>query len=91
MHRYCLDTLLVILNRYLREFLGNLEGRKHYFKRTEVSASAYSSEKIAASEELRVLEGEILCSLAAPGIEIDLDDGVKVKYAKFGNALVVIK
>ncbi len=41
-------------------------------------------------EELRVYERDVLFPLAAQRIEIDLDDGVKVNYARFGSALAKI-
>ena len=66
-----------------------------------ISASASPREKTSALkeieklsqtlEELRVYERDVLFPLAAQQIEIDLDDGVKVNYAKFGSALAVIK
>ena len=37
--------------------------------------------------ELKEYEDEILYPLASQQIEIDLDDGVEVNYAKFGEAL----
>ena len=37
--------------------------------------------------ELRAYEDEILYPLAMQRIAIDLDDGVKVNYKKFGEAL----
>ena len=42
-------------------------------------------------EELDEYEHEMLYPLATQQIEIDLDDGVKVNYAKFGKALKEIK
>ncbi|HPH97289.1 MAG TPA: BREX-1 system adenine-specific DNA-methyltransferase PglX [Anaerolineaceae bacterium] len=101
MHRYTKDTVSVILNRYLREFRAKLEARKSYLEHISISASATPKEKTVAVkdieklnqilEELRVYERDILYPLAAQPIEIDLDDGVKVNYAKFGRALVAIK
>ena len=38
-------------------------------------------------EELEDYEREILYPLATKQIDIDLDDGVKVNYPKFGQAL----
>ncbi|MBF0290379.1 MAG: class I SAM-dependent DNA methyltransferase, partial [SAR324 cluster bacterium] len=38
-------------------------------------------------EELEDYEREVLYPLATQQIEIDLDDGVKVNYNKFGKAL----
>jgi type II restriction/modification system DNA methylase subunit YeeA len=100
MHRYNKDTISVILNHYLREFRAKLEAQKSYLEQISISASASPKEKTSALkdieklsqalEELRVYERDVLYPLAAQRIEIDLDDGVKVNYAKFGNALAKI-
>jgi len=37
--------------------------------------------------EMEQYEREVLYPLATKQIEIDLDEGVKVNYAKFGSAL----
>ena len=97
MHRYKPDTVSVILNKYLREFRGKLEARKSYLEQVSISASASPREKTSALkeienlnkilEELRVYERDVLYPLATQRLEIDLDDGVKVNYAKFGSAL----
>jgi len=97
MHRYNKDTISVILNRYLREFRAKLEARKSYLEQISISVSASPKEKTSALkdieklsltlEELRVYERDVLYPLATQRIEIDLDDGVKVNYAKFGKAL----
>ena len=100
MHRYTKNTVSIVLNKYLREFHGKLELRKSYLEQISISASAEPREKTAALkeiqaldkklEEIRVYERDILFPLAAQHIEIDLDDGVKVNYAKFGSALAKI-
>lgn len=100
MQRYTKDTLSVILNRYLREFRGKLAARKSYLEQISISASANPREKTGALkemeglnkklEELRVYERDTLFPLAAQRVEIDLDDGVKVNYAKFGGAVARI-
>jgi len=100
MHRYTPDTVSVILNRYLREFRSKLEARRGYLEQISINASATPREKTAAIkeieklnktlEELRVYEREILFPLATQRLVIDLDDGVKVNYAKFGKALAKI-
>lgn len=41
--------------------------------------------------ELKEYEGEVLYPLATEQVKIDLDDGVKVNYGKFGGALSPIK
>jgi len=101
MHRYTPDTVSIVLNDYLREFRAKLTGRKEHLKQISISGSASSRDKTAALKEIEKLktviaeletyETEILYPLATQRIEIDLDDGVKVNYNKFGNALKKIK
>ena len=86
-----------MLNDYLREFRAKLEARQNHLKRVEVSADASQSEKTKAVKEINKLatiieelddyEREILYPLAIEQIHIDLDDGVKANYPKFGLAL----
>jgi hypothetical protein len=62
-----------------------------------ISADAKTSEKTWALKqienykktiaELEEYEREVLYPLATEQVEIDLDDGVKVNYPKFGAAL----
>lgn len=97
LHRYRPDTVSIVLNDYLREFRAKLEARQNHLKRVEVSADASQSEKTKAVKEINKLatiieelndyEREILYPLAIEQIHIDLDDGVKVNYPKFGLAL----
>ena len=97
MHRYRPDTLSVILNDYLREFQTKLTARQSYLETLSISESAPPSEKTKALREIEKLkkdltelkdyERQILYPLATQQIEIDLDDGVKVNYPKFGKAL----
>lgn len=44
----------------------------------------------AQAEEVRIFE-EKIHHLADQMIQIDLDDGVKVNYAKFADVLAIIK
>lgn len=97
MHRYRSDTVSVVLNDYLREFRTKLQARKESYEQVEVSASASQKEKTQAIkaidkinkvlDELNDYEHDILYPLAGQNIEIDLDDGVKANYPKFGKAL----
>ena len=97
MHRYQPDTISIILNDYLREFRTKLIARREHLEQVSISASAKKTEKTKALkeieklkktiEELDTYENEILYPLATQKIEIDLDDGVKVNYKKFGTAL----
>ena len=97
MHRYRPDTVSVILNDYLREFQTKLTARQSYLETLSISESATPSEKTKALREIEKLkkdltelkdyERQTLYPLATQQIEIDLDDGVKVNYPKFGKAL----
>jgi type II restriction/modification system DNA methylase subunit YeeA len=97
MHRYRPDTVSVVLNDYLREFRTKLTARKNHLEAVSVSASASQGEKTKALKEIDKLnrmiqemeeyERDVLYPLATEQVEIDLDDGVKVNYNKFGVAL----
>ena len=97
MHRYRPDTVSIILNDYLREFRAKLNARKAHLQQVERSPATPQKDKTRALKEidkigktlheLRDYEDEILYPLATQQVEIDLDDGVKVNYNKFGKAL----
>ena len=97
MHRYRPDTVSVVLNDYLREFRTKLMARREHLEQISISASASSAEKTRAIKEIEKLkktideldsyERDILYPLATQKVEIDLNDGVKVNYKKFGKAL----
>jgi type II restriction/modification system DNA methylase subunit YeeA len=97
MHRYRPDTVSVVLNDYLREFRTKLSAHKNHLEAVSISSNASAGEKTKALkdienhrkmiDELDVYEREVLYPLATEQVEIDLDDGVKVNYQKFGEAL----
>ncbi|MEZ7891081.1 MAG: BREX-1 system adenine-specific DNA-methyltransferase PglX [Candidatus Wallbacteria bacterium] len=97
MHRYRPDTVSVILNNYLREFRLKLTSKNTDYERISISGDASASEKARALKEIEKIkkilneldkyERETLYPLASNRISIDLDDGVKVNYQKFGAAL----
>ncbi len=97
MHRYKSDTMSVVLNDYLREFITKLEATRENLEAVSIKSDASGSEKTKALKEienikkmikeLREFEKDVLYPLATEKIEIDLDDGVKVNYPKFGSAL----
>jgi type II restriction/modification system DNA methylase subunit YeeA len=97
MHRYRPDTVSVVLNDYLREFRAKLIEEKNRELAKSISASSSQSEKTKALKEIEKItkmiaemeeyEREVLYPLATEQVEIDLDDGVKVNYLKFGAAL----
>ena len=96
MHRYTPSTVSTVLNEYLREFKAKLEVRRQHHER--LAAGAGTPREIATAEkevdrlrmvilELDEYEQDVLYPIATRQISIDLDDGVKVNYPKFGAAL----
>lgn len=101
LHRYRPETVSVLLNDYLREFIRKLEAaRAELEKRSNDSAisqgqrtKALKASSVVAKQvvELTEWERDVIFPLAQQKIEIDLDDGVKANYPKFGAALKPIK
>lgn len=101
MHRYRTDTVSVILNDYLREFRSKLESYRRAQEVVSISSEASPAQKTKALKELEatakqideidVWERDVLFPLATQKIDIDLDDGVKANYPKFGSALKPIR
>ncbi|WP_319499110.1 BREX-1 system adenine-specific DNA-methyltransferase PglX [uncultured Cohaesibacter sp.] len=97
MHRYRSDTVSVLLNDYLREFITKLEGERARLSRLADDGAATQAQKTKALKDVGVIakqidelnewEREVIFPLAQQKIEIDLDDGVKANYPKFGTAL----
>lgn len=97
MHRYRTDTVSVVLNDYLREFRTKLASHKSHLEAVSISANSTPSDKTKALKEIEKLnktlveleeyERDVLYPLATKQLTIDLDDGVKANYPKFGTAL----
>jgi type II restriction/modification system DNA methylase subunit YeeA len=97
MHRYRPNTVSVLLNDYLREFRTKLTSHKNHVEAVSIRAGATQGEKTKALKEMEKLgktiaeleeyEREVLYPLASRQVEIDLDDGIKANYPKFGAAL----
>ena len=97
MHRYKPDTVSIVLNNYLREFRTKISAKKDNLEEISSSSSSSQKDKTKAIKEIEKLkkiiteledyERDILYPLATQQVEIDLDDGVKVNYNKFGKAL----
>ncbi len=97
MHRYRPDTVSVLLNDYLREFISKLEGERARLEKLSDDATATQGQRTKALkdaatvakqiDELNDWERDVVFPLAQQKIEIDLDDGVKANYPKFGTAL----
>lgn len=97
MHRYQPDTVSVVLNQYLREYREKLDAQRRFLENVSASPVSSAREKTSAfkevenlsriQSELKDYEDNVLFPLAGQRISIDLDDGVLVNYAKFGEAL----
>ena len=97
LHRYRPDTVSIVLSEYLREYQVKLSSYMESLRRKEANPDLSKGEKVKALKELDKLsktqdilsayERDVLFPLATQKIEIDLDDGVKANYPKFGTAL----
>ena len=97
LHRYTPDTVSIVLNEYLRELMTKISTRiKHLIEennRTDISNADKTrnlkqiDKYTAQLAELEDYERDVIFPLAQQKIAIDLDDGVKVNYCKFGAAL----
>ncbi len=97
MHRYTPDTVSIVRNEYLREYMSKLTGHIVNLQSQETNMSLTKGERIRALKEidkikkiydgLEKYEQDVIFPLATQRIEIDLDDGVRVNYPKFGAAL----
>lgn len=100
MHRYRSDTVSTVLE-YLREFRRKLDSHRSQLEAVSISSASTQAEKVKALKEIESVsrdideldgyERDVLYPLATRRIEIDLDGGVKVNYARFGSALKPIK
>ncbi|MEP5231139.1 MAG: BREX-1 system adenine-specific DNA-methyltransferase PglX [Alloalcanivorax sp.] len=97
MHRYQPHTVGTVLE-YLRDFKDEkLQARKNHLEAVSISAGASQGDKTKALKEIEKInkilaelddyERDVLYPLATEQAEIDLDDGVKANYPKFGDAL----
>src|SRR5262249_25359652 len=96
MHRYTPSTVSTVLNEYLREYKAKLEASRQHHERLAAGAGTPPQQAAAPREndrlrrvllELDEYEHDVLYPLATQQMQIDLDDGVKANYPKFGAAL----
>lgn len=84
MHRYAPSTVSTVLT-YLREYVTKLESALHQAERSGNAPEADRLRKILV--ELNEYEHDTLYPKASENVVIDLDDGVKTNYPKFGASL----
>lgn len=98
LHRYNEGTLSRMRTEYVTPLMGKFESRKNILEDSKTTASG--AELRAIDKELKVIDkkqaelvtfDEELKHLAEMKISLDLDDGVKVNYGKFGNLLADVK
>lgn len=84
MHRYTPSTASTVLT-YLREYVTKLESA---LQRAERAGNASESDRLRrVLVELNEYEHDTLYPKASENVLIDLDDGVRTNYPKFGAAL----
>ncbi|GHB07881.1 BREX-1 system adenine-specific DNA-methyltransferase PglX [Modicisalibacter luteus] len=97
MHRYQTHTVGTVLE-YLRDFKDEkLKARKNHLEAVSISTGASQGDKTKALKEIEKInkilaelddyERDVLYPLATEQKEINLDDGVKFNYPRFGEAL----
>ena len=96
MHRYRPDTVSVVL-KYLRDYREKLTTERERQLAASINPATGQGDKTRAIKEAERLakvltelddyERDTLYPLATEQLQIDLDDGVKVNYLKFGAAL----
>ncbi|RYU47764.1 BREX-1 system adenine-specific DNA-methyltransferase PglX [Aliivibrio finisterrensis] len=98
LHRYNEGTLSRMRTEYVTPLMGKLESRKNILNDSKAAASG--AELRTIDKELKTIDkkqaelvkfDEELKHLAEMKITLDLDDGVKVNYGKFGNLLSDVK
>ena len=99
LHRYNENTLARMRAMYVTPLQGKYNARIEYLEKELPAASSTSAAKKLQKEldtmrkkqqELREFD-ELLRHYADQRISLDLDDGVKVNYGKFGDLLAEVK
>ena len=98
LHRYRRDTVARVRTDYVHELQSRYRTAMADLEKRIASAS--TSDKVRLTKQLTTMQGqadelrayeEKIHHLADRMMEIDLDDGVKVNYAKFADVLAKIK
>ncbi len=101
MHRYRPDTVSVVLNQYVREFIHKLEVERGRLEKLSLDPAATPAQQTKAQKETATVikqlaeltewERDVVYPMAQQKIAIDLDDGVRRNYPLFAGALKSIK
>ncbi len=99
LHRYNAGTLSRLRAEYVVPLTGKMQGKIELLDK-DVAASSSTAQRNKLSRQLEKLRkqhlelltyDEQLRHFADQRIELDLDDGVKVNYGKFGDLLAEVK
>jgi len=99
LHRYNEATLSRMRNEYVTPLQGKFSARADFLTH-EIDAAATTSSRNKLQKQLDGLKkkqaelaafDDLLRHYADQRIQLDLDDGVKVNYGKFGNLLAEVK
>jgi hypothetical protein len=99
LHRYNDSTLSRMRNEYVKPLQGKFSARIEYVNK-EIEAAATTSARSKLQKQLDALKkkqvelaafDDLLRHYADQRISLDLDDGVKVNYGKFGELLAEVK
>ncbi|WP_256623629.1 BREX-1 system adenine-specific DNA-methyltransferase PglX [Methanolobus chelungpuianus] len=82
MHRYNKETLALMRTDYLLELEGKLDAKREMIK-SDIGKDAQEKARLGKMIEELMAYDEVLKNKADEYIEIDLDDGVVVNYARF--------
>ena len=99
LHRYNEGTLSRMRTEYVIPLLGRLSARIEQLESDKLKASSTSQRKKLQKEQddCKKQQGELMTfdeklkNYADQKIKLDLDDGVKVNYAKFADILAEVK
>jgi type II restriction/modification system DNA methylase subunit YeeA len=99
LHRYNEGTLSRMRTEYVIPLLGRLSARIEQLEADKLKASSTSQRKKLQKEQddFKKQLGELMAfdeklkNYADQKIKLDLDDGVKVNYAKFADILAEVK
>jgi hypothetical protein len=99
LHRYHEGTLARMRGQYVVPLIGKIQSRIDMLKKDAAAASSTAARNKLAKqiESLKKKHTELIAydeqlrHYADMRIQLDLDDGVKVNYGKFGNLLAEVK
>lgn len=86
LHRYNKNTADVVL-RYLRDYRTKIQAQIKVLRGNDDARSVHDLIRYEKIDKDLDEYDQMLYSLALKHVELDLDDGVKVNYGKFGRAL----